>query len=56
MLEQKIKKKIFRKLESIEECLGYDIDSLIELKANVQKIYSFFDLLDKTEIEDTDNE
>ena len=53
MLEQKIKKKIFRKLESISESLDYDIESLTELKANIQTIYLFLDLL---EMEGADNE
>lgn len=42
MLETKIKKKIFKKLEAMDESLGYDIDALIELKTNVQTIYFFF--------------
>ncbi len=47
MLEQEMKKRIFQKLEAMEESLNYDLDSLIELKSDIQAIYFFLYLLDK---------
>lgn len=47
MLEQEIKKKIFQKLEAMNDSLNYDLDSLIELKSDIQAIYFFLYLLDK---------
>lgn len=47
MLEKEMKKRIFQKLEAMEESLNYDLDSLIELKSDIQAIYFFLYLLDK---------
>lgn len=47
MLEKEIKKRIFKKLEAMDESLSYDLDSLIELKADIQTIYLFLYILDK---------
>lgn len=38
MLEQEIEKKIFKKLEAMQESLRYEIDALCELLANVNEI------------------
>ena len=38
MLEQEIEKKIFKKLEAMQESLRYEIDTLCELLANVNEI------------------
>ncbi len=49
MLEKETRKKIFRKLEAMEEGLNYDIESLVGLKADIQTIYFFLYLLEKEE-------
>lgn len=55
MLEQEIKKEMMRKLEAMNESLNYDLDSLIELKADIQTIYQFLFILGNKEKEAAQN-
>ena len=42
MLEQEIRQKIYRKLEAMEETLGYDIQSLCEYRSTIRLILMLY--------------
>lgn len=42
MLEQEIRRKIFKRLETMDEALGYDIESLCECRSVIREVLMLY--------------